>query len=93
MPKPESILENETHKILRNFLKIQTDRFIPAKRLVLMIANKKRREPANNRMKRKEREKRDKYLDLTREPKKLCNMKLTVKPVIISAHGTVLFRN
>ena len=32
MHKPESVLENETHKILRDF-EIETDRLIPARRL------------------------------------------------------------
>ena len=39
--------------------------------------------PADNWIKLKEREKRDKYLDLAREQKKLWNMKVTVIPVVI----------
>ena len=45
--------------------------------------------PAENRVKLKESEKRDKYLDLARELKKLWNMKLTVIPIVINAFGTV----
>ena len=45
--------------------------------------------PADHRVKLKENEKKDKYLDLARELKKLWNMKVTVIPIIIGAHGTV----
>ena len=45
--------------------------------------------PADHRIKLKECEKRDKYLDLARELKKLCNMKVTIIPIVISAFGTV----
>ena len=40
-------------------------------------------------MKLKEFEKRDKYLDLARELKKLWNMKVTIIPSVIGALGTV----
>ena len=47
--------------------------------------------PAAHRVKLKESEKKDKYLDLARELKKnkLCNMKLTFISIIIGAFGTV----
>ena len=45
--------------------------------------------PAYHRVKLKEREKKNKYLDLARESKKLWNMKGTIKPIIIGALGTV----
>ena len=45
--------------------------------------------PANHIIKLKKSEKRDKYLDLSRELKKLWNMKVTVKPIVIGAFGTV----
>ena len=41
--------------------------------------------PANHGIKLKEREKRDKYLDLVIELKKLCNMKMTSIPIVIGA--------
>ena len=41
--------------------------------------------PANQRMNIKENEKRDKYLELSRELKKLWNMKVTVTPNLIAA--------
>ena len=73
----ESILENETHKILWDF-EIQTDHLISARRqdLVIVNKNKKRKSrivdfsvPADHRVKLKESEKRDKYLDLVKEVK------------------------
>ena len=45
--------------------------------------------PADHRIKLKEREKRDKYLDLARELKKLWNMKVTIVPIVIGAFGTI----
>ena len=45
--------------------------------------------PADHRIKLKEFEKRDKYLDLARELKKLWNMKVTIIPIVIGAFGTV----
>ena len=46
--------------------------------------------PADHRVKTKESQKLDKYLDLARELKKLCNMKVTVIPIIVRILGTVL---
>ena len=73
MHNPESILENETHKLLCDF-EIQTDHEILARRPDLIIINIKKRKkitcrivnfaiPADHRVKLKECEKRDKYLD------------------------------
>ena len=45
--------------------------------------------PADHRIKLKECETRDKYLDLARELKKLWNMKVTIIPIMIGAFGTV----
>ena len=44
---------------------------------------------ADPRVKLKESEKKNKYLDLTRELKKLWNMKVTIIPIIIGALVTV----
>ena len=44
--------------------------------------------PADHRIKLKESEKKDKYLDLAREFKKLWNMKVTIVPIVIGALGT-----
>ena len=48
--------------------------------------------PADHRIKLKECEKRDKYLDLAKELKKLWNMKVTIIPIVIGAFGTVTKR-
>ena len=98
MRNPEAVLENDTHKLLWDF-DIQTDPLISARRPDLIIINKKKKKkickivdfavPADHRIKLKECEKRDKYLNLARELKKLWNMKLTIIPIVISAFGTV----
>ena len=46
--------------------------------------------PAQHGIKSKEREKRDKYLELARELKKLWNMKLTLIPTVFGALGMIL---
>ena len=45
--------------------------------------------PDDQRIKLKECEKKDKYLDLARELKKLWNMKVTIAPIVIGAFGTI----
>ena len=45
--------------------------------------------PADHRIKLKECEKKDKYLDLARELKQLLNMKVTIITIVIDAFGTV----
>ena len=85
-------------KILWDF-DIQTDHVISARRPYLIIINKKKKMkickvvdfavPAGHRIKLKESEKRDKYLDLARELKKLWNMKVTIIPIVIGAFGAV----
>ena len=96
MHNPALVLENDSHKLLWDF-KIQTDHLIPARRPDLIIINKKKRTckivdfavPADHRIKQKECEKKDKYLDLARELKKLWNMQVTIIPIVIGAFGTV----
>ena len=74
-------------------LKYKTDHLISARWSDLIIINKKKRicrivdftVPADHRVKLSEVEKRDKYLDLARELKKLWNMKVTIIPIIIGA--------
>ena len=46
--------------------------------------------PADHRVKLKESEKKDKYLDLARELKKLWNMNVTVVPFVIAALCAVI---
>ena len=45
--------------------------------------------PAYHRINLKECAKKDKYLDLARESKKLWNMKVTIVPIVIGALGTI----
>ena len=45
--------------------------------------------PVDHRVKIKENEKKDKYLDLVRKFKKLWNIKLTVISIVIGALGTI----
>ena len=95
MHNPAPVLENNTHKLLWDF-DILTDHQISARRPDLIIINKKKRTckivdfavPADNRIKLKELEEKDKYLDLARELKKLWNMKVTIIPIVIGAFGT-----
>ena len=76
---------------------IKTDHLIPARRPDLIIINKRKRickivdfaVPADHRINLKESEKKDKYLDLARELKKMWNMKVTIVPIVIGALGTV----
>ena len=101
MHNPAPVLENATHKLLWDF-NIQTDHLIPTRKQDLIIINKKKKKkkkrtckivdfavPADHRIKLKECEKKDKYLDLARELKKLWNMQVTIMPIVIGAFGTV----
>ena len=87
MHNPAPVQENDTYKLLWDF-NIQMDHLIPARRPDQIIINKKKKERicktvdfaalADHRINLKECEKKDKYLDLARELKKLCNMKVTI---------------
>ena len=96
MHNPASVLEDETHKLQWDF-EIQTDHLISTRRAGLIIINKKKRTskivdfafPTDHRIKSKENEKKDKYIDLDRGLKKLWNMKVMVIPIVIGAFGTV----
>ena len=96
MHNPTLVLENYTHKLLWDF-DIHTYHLISARGPDLIIINKKKRTckivhftvPADHRIKLKECEKKDKYLDLDWELKKLRNMQVTIMPFLIGAFGTV----
>ena len=103
MHNSESVLENETHKLLWN-LEIQTDHLISARQpdLVIVLKKKKKKRkkkrtcrivdfafPVDNRIKLKESKKWDKYLDLDREMNKQWNIKVTVIPIVSGALGSV----
>ena len=94
MNNPEFVLENETHKLHWDF-------GIKMDHLILIWPNnsqqKKKRTCwivnfavlANHRVKFKETEKKDKYLDLAWKLKKLGNLKVTEIPIVIGALGIV----
>ena len=83
------VLENNKHKLPWDF-DVHTDHLISARRPDLIIINQKRKKickivkfavPADHRIKLKECKKKDKYLDLARELKKLWNMQVTIIPI------------
>ena len=97
MHNPAPVRENDTHKLLWDF-NIKMDHLIPARRPDLIIINKKKKKIckivdftvlADQRIILKESEKKDKYLDLARELKKLWNMKITIVRVVIGALSTI----
>ena len=95
MHNPAPLLEDNTHKLLWDF-DIQADHLISARPDQIIINKKKRickivdfAVPANHGIKLKECEKKDKYLDLTRELKKLWNMKVTIVPIVIGTFSTI----
>ena len=73
------------------------DHLIPARRSDLIIINKKKRickivdfaVQVDHRINLKKCAKKDKYLELARELKKLWNMKVTIVPIVIGAFGTI----
>ena len=74
MYNPTSVLENETHKLLWDF-GIQTGHLISVRRPDLIVIKRNFKIvdfalPADNRIKLKENENKDKYLDLVLELKK-----------------------
>ena len=103
MHNPESVLENETHKLLWDF-EIYSAHLILGRKPDLIIINKEKKKkkrtceivdfavPADHRVKLKESQINDKYLDLDKELKKKWNMEVTVISIIISALGTVVKR-
>ena len=96
MHNPAPVLENNTHELLWDF-DVHMDHLISARKPDLIIFNKKKRTckivdfavPADHRIKLKKREKKDKYLDLAGELKKLWNMNVTIILIVIGAFGTV----
>ena len=96
--QPASILENDKHELHWHFA-IQTDLVISARRPGIIIIQKKKKKrtykivdfavPVDHRIKLRECEKKDKYLDPARELKKIWNMKVTIIPLVIRAYVTV----
>ena len=96
MHNPAPVLENDIHKLLWDF-NIQTDHLILARKPDLIIINKKKRicetvvfvVTVDHRINLEECKKKDKYLDLARELKKLRDMKVMIVPIVIGALGTI----
>ena len=96
MHNPAPVLKNDTYKLLWDF-NIQTDHQITARRPDFIIINKKKKickivdfaVPVDHRINLRESEKKDKYINLARELKKLWNMKVTIVPIVIGALGTI----
>ena len=100
MPNPAPVQENDAHKLLWDF-DIQTDDLISARKPDLIIINKKEKRickivdfalPSDHWIKLKECEKKDKYIELSRELKNLWNMKVTIIPIVIGAFSKVTKR-
>ena len=96
MHNPAALLENDTHKHICDF-DIQTDHITSTRRSDLIVISKSKRPskivdfavPTDHRIKLKECEKKNKYLDFGRELKKLWNMKVTIIPIVIGVLGRV----
>ena len=102
MHNPAAVIENDSHKLLWDF-DIHQDHLISARRPNLIIINNKKKKkkkkrickivdfvvPADHKIKLKECGKKDMYLDLSRELKKLWNMQVTITLIVIGAFGTV----
>ena len=96
MYNPGPVLENDTPKLLWDF-NVKTDHLISVRRPYFIIINQKKRickiidcyVPVDRRINLKECAKKDKFLDLARELKKLWNMKVTIVPIVIGAFGTI----
>ena len=98
MHDPASLIEKDIYKFLWDF-DIKTDYLVTAKRPHLIIINKNTNKktckivdftvPADQRMKLKENEKKNNYLEIARELKKIWNMKVAILPIVFWAFGTV----
>ena len=88
MHNPAPVLKNDIHRLPWD-IDIQSDHVISARSYNNWKKNVDFAIPADHRIKLKECEKRDKYLGLATELKKLWNMKVTIILIVISAFGTV----
>ena len=96
--EPQGVMENDTVKILWNFV-IQCDRQLIGRKPDIVVVDKSQKEariidvaiPGNARVIEKEQEKVDKYQPLKDEITRLWNMKkVEIIPIIVGALGTVL---
>ena len=85
--EPESVLENENHKILWDF-SIQTNHVVETRRPDLIVVDKKKRSckiidfavPGNSTIEEKEKDKIENYQVLGRELQKIWNVKVKIIP-------------
>ena len=76
---------------------IQTDHVIEARRLDLVVVDKKERSykiidfavPGDSRIEEKEKDKIEKYQDLGRELQKIWNVKVKIIPLVIGSLGAI----
>ena len=97
MHNPATVLENDTHKLLWDF-NIQTDYLRPGQKTRPYNNQQQKKKrickivdfavPVDHRINLKKYEKKDMYVDLARELKKLWNMKVTIVPIVIGTFGT-----
>ena len=94
--EPESVLENEDHKILRVF-SIQTDHSIEARRPDLVVVHEKERSckiivfavPGDSRVEEKDKDKMEKYEDLETELQKIWNFQVNIIPLVVGSLGAI----
>ena len=91
--EPESLLENEDYKILRDFT-IQTDHVIESQRTDLVVVDKERSckiidfaVPGDSMIEKKEKRKIEKYQDLGRELQKIWNVKMKIVLLVVGSLG------
>ena len=76
---------------------VQTDHVIEARRLDLVVIDKKKRTckiidfavPGDSRIKEKEKEKIEKYQDLRRELQKIWNVRVKIIPLVVGSLGAI----
>ena len=85
---PESVLDNEKNKLLWDF-EIQTDHLLSTRQPDLVTLPNCGLYHPSRPLSKIERKRRDKFLDLGGELKKLWDIKVTVIPILIGTLGTV----
>ena len=94
--EPESVLENEDHKILWDF-SFQTGHVIELRRPDLVVVDKKRRTcktidfevPGYSRIEEKGKEKIEKYQDLRRKLQKIWSVRVKTIPLFVGSLGAI----
>ena len=93
--EPESVLENEDYKILRDF-SIQTDHVIEARRPDLVVVDKERSckimdfaVPGDSRIEEKEKDRIEKYQDMGMVLQKIWNVKVKITSLVVCSLGAI----